>query len=210
MGAMVSIKSLPVGYVAERCTDDTLVIAAQSGDEEAFVELWDRHSAKVFCTARRILRNQEDAEDSAQEVFIKAFVHLKGFNRRAQFSTWLTRIAINTALMTLRKKRAHPTQPLEGFGDIDVERTFNIPDMTTDIERQYEARESKERLADSILHLTPTLREIVGIQLRHDCNNKELAALANISVAAMKSRLMRARRTLRRFHAQSPIDLDVL
>ncbi|MDX6456904.1 MAG: hypothetical protein QOE55_601, partial [Acidobacteriaceae bacterium] len=89
-------------------TDEVLVAAAKLGDCAAFAELWERHSNMAFRMAYRIIGNQDDAEDVVQEAWMKAYVHLKTFDGRAKFSTWLTRIAINSALITLRKRRAHP------------------------------------------------------------------------------------------------------
>jgi RNA polymerase sigma-70 factor (ECF subfamily) len=87
-------------------TDEVLVTAAKLGNRVAFAELWERHSNKALKIAYRITRNREDAEDVIQDAWTKAYVHLKSFDGKARFSTWLTRIAINTALMTLRRKRS--------------------------------------------------------------------------------------------------------
>ena len=89
-------------------SDEVLVSATQNGEKLAFVELWNRHSTKTLKTVLRITRNREDAEDALQESFLKAFVHLNSFDGRSKFSTWLTRIAINSALMILRRKRSFP------------------------------------------------------------------------------------------------------
>jgi len=85
-------------------TDDaTLVAAAKSGDDEVFELLVERYGRTVLLTVLRITGNREDAEDVVQQSFQKAFVHLKEFQGRSSFSTWLTRIAINEALMSRRK-----------------------------------------------------------------------------------------------------------
>ena len=89
-------------YVSER----QLVAAAKSGDESAFEILIKRQERKVFRVALRYTRVREDAEDIVQETFQKAFVHLQKFEGKSSFSTWLTRIAINEALMSLRRRRA--------------------------------------------------------------------------------------------------------
>ena len=81
--------------------------AAKLGDRPAFAELWERHWNKAFKIAYRITRNREDDEDVIQDAWTKAYVHLKSFDGRARFSTWITSIAINTALMTLRRKHVH-------------------------------------------------------------------------------------------------------
>jgi RNA polymerase sigma-70 factor (ECF subfamily) len=81
--------------------DELLVSAAQCGDSQAFVELSKRHSRKLLFKAYRITQNWQDAEDVVQDSFMKAFTHLHTFQSRSSFSTWLTRIAINSALMLL-------------------------------------------------------------------------------------------------------------
>jgi RNA polymerase sigma factor (sigma-70 family) len=91
--------------------------AVVSGSNSPFEILFERYQRKMFCVALRLLRNREDAEDAVQEAFERAFVHLKTFQGQSRFSTWLTRIAINEALVLLRKRR-HEHAPLEGIGAI--------------------------------------------------------------------------------------------
>ena len=88
-------------------SDARLVAAAKSGDAVAFVELSTRHSDMILRRTYRIVKNWQDAEDVRQDSFMKAYIHLKDFEERSSFSSWLTRIAINSALMLLRKKRFH-------------------------------------------------------------------------------------------------------
>src|SRR5258705_4965403 len=89
------------------------IAAAKTGSRAPFGELCERHAKKVFRIIYRIMRNREDAEDAAQECFLNAFVHLKDFDGRSQFATWLTRIAINAALMKLRKNRGAREVPID-------------------------------------------------------------------------------------------------
>ena len=126
-------------------TDEILVAAAKLGDRSAFLELWERHSKRALQIAYRITKNREDAEDVLQEAWTKAYVHLKSFDGRARFSTWLTRIAINTALMTLRRKRVRPEMLIE-FTDGETWRQLEIPDKTKDVEQQYLRDERVEHL----------------------------------------------------------------
>src|ERR1700733_14812394 len=104
-------KSPPSGMTTDTC-DICLVAAAKNGDHQAYAELCRRHSRQIFQTVRRITGNISDAEDALQEAFLKAYVHIGEFEGRSAFSSCLTRIAINSALMLLRKKRA---QPVYGF-----------------------------------------------------------------------------------------------
>src|SRR5580704_16246721 len=105
--------------------DHLLVEEALNGSSAAFGVLFERHQPRVLRVTWRVLRNQEDAEDAAQQAFEHAYVHLRGFHRQSRFSTWLKRIAINDALMLLRKR--HP-----GYVSIDVSDAVEKEDMTVE------------------------------------------------------------------------------
>src|SRR5229473_6231813 len=185
-----------VKFAASTATDEDLVVAAKSGDHPAFAELWTRHSKTAFNMAYRITRNQDDAEDVVQDAWMKAYVHLNTFDGRSKFSTWLTRIAINSALGILRRKRARPETSME-ITDGETWQHWEIVDETKNIEELYARYERTERLRRSIRRLQPRLRNVVEIHQSNDRSIKEIADLAGISVAATKSRLLRARRILR-------------
>jgi RNA polymerase sigma factor (sigma-70 family) len=121
---------------------------------------------------------------------VKAYLHLNTFDGRAQFMTWLTRIAINSSLMILRRKRARPETSMD-IGDGDTSQ-WEIADQTKSVEELYTGQERVERLKRAICRLQPTLRNVVEIHQSEDRSVKEVAELAGISVAATKSRLLRA------------------
>jgi RNA polymerase sigma-70 factor, ECF subfamily len=194
---MESLRETDVKLVAPAATDEVLVAAAKLGDHSAFLELWTRHSSRAFKTTRRITGNRDDAEDAIQDAWMKAYVHLNTFDGRAQFSTWLMRIAINSALMILRRKRAHPEASMEISGS-DTWQHWEIADQTKNVEELYASHERVERLRQAIYRLQPTLRNVVEIHQSNDRSVKEIAELAGISLAATKSRLLRARKVLRR------------
>src|SRR5215471_8275536 len=98
-----------------KADEELLVASAKKGDEQAFAALWSRHSKMVLQKALRITRNYADAEDAVQDAFFRAFVHLKKFDQRSRFSTWVVRIAIYSALSILRRKRAHPEALASSF-----------------------------------------------------------------------------------------------
>jgi RNA polymerase sigma-70 factor (ECF subfamily) len=178
-------------------TDEALVAAAKLGDHPAFLELWRRHSNRVFKTAYGITGKREDAEDVIQDAWIKAYLHLNTFDGRAKFATWLTRIAINSSLMILRRKRSHPETSME-IQDGDTWQHRDIADQAKNVEELYARRERVERLKREICCLRPTLRIVVEIHQSNDRSVKEVAELAGLSVAATKSRLVRARKILRK------------
>ena len=181
--------------VVPAATDEALVAAAKLGDQPAFLELWRRHSKGVFKTACRITGKREDAEDVIQDAWMKAYLHLNTFDGRAKFATWLTRIAINSSLMILRRKRSHPESSMEIL-DGDTWQHRDIADQAKNVEELYAKHERVERLRREICCLRPALRIVVEIHQSNDRSIKEVAELAGLSVAATKSRLVRARKTL--------------
>jgi RNA polymerase sigma factor (sigma-70 family) len=174
-----------------------LVEAAKLGNHSAFEELWARHSGTVFRSTYRIMGNRDDAEDTLQDAWTKAFVHLKTFDGRSKFSTWLTRIAINSALMELRRKRSHPETSMYGNLDGETWEQWEVQDNRSNVEDLYLEKEAELKLQEAIERLRPPLRSVIKIQRLHHGTNKEIADAAGISVAALKSRLLRAKALLR-------------
>jgi RNA polymerase sigma-70 factor (ECF subfamily) len=177
--------------------DEWLVSIAKSGDFTAFVELRKRHSSKLIWTAYRITKNWEDAEDAAQDSFLKAYLHLHKFEGRSTFGSWLTRIAINSALMILRKRRSCEISMERTNSDSGASEQWELPDFKEDPELSYLRTEREEILQSAILRLRPGLRRVVELQQSQDYSTKELAEILGISVPAAKSRLLRARLALR-------------
>jgi RNA polymerase sigma-70 factor, ECF subfamily len=177
-----------VKLLTAAATDEMLVAAAKRGDRPAFEELWERHSSSTFRLVYRITNNRDDAEDVVQDAWMKAYVHLQRFNGEAKFSTWLTRIAINSALMILRRKRAHPENAME-FTDRESRQKWGIVDQSRDIEKLYEEHCRAERLRQAISCLRPSLRSVIEIYHFNDISVHETASIAGISIAAAKSRL---------------------
>src|SRR6202045_216465 len=125
--------------------DMTLVAAARSGNRKAFEILVKRHEQRVFFVARRITRRREDAEDVVQQSFQKAFTHLRKFEGRSAFSTWLTRIAITEALMFLRRNRGLREVLIEDLKPSDgATNGLEVPDSSPDPEAVYSQRERAE------------------------------------------------------------------
>jgi RNA polymerase sigma-70 factor (ECF subfamily) len=178
-------------------TDEALVAAAKLGDHPAFLELWTRHSNRVFKTAYGITERREDAEDAIQDAWMKAYLHLNTFDGRAKFVTWLTRIAINSSLTILRRRRSHPETSME-ITDGDTWQRWDIADQAKNGEELYARHERVERLKRAICCLRPTLRIVVEIRQSDDRSLQEVAELAGLSIAATKSRLSRARKILRK------------
>jgi len=185
--------------------EEHLVSAAKSGRQAAFGELCGRHAKKIFHTAFRITRNHEDAEDALQDSFLSAFQHLRNFDGRSSFSTWLTRIAINSALMKLRKNRACREIPMEESAEAGENSPRYEPvDCHLDPEESYAQQERKRILTGAVRALRPAIRQVVEIRQLQEVSLKETAQILGISVAATKGRLFHGRVALRRaFHLRA-------
>ncbi len=182
---------------SKQMSDELLVAAAQQGDAVAFVELKNRHSHKLLPRIYRITRNWQDAEDVLQEAFLKAFVHLRSFEGRSSFSSWITRIAINCALMVLRKRPATEVSLEEVGLDSDVWSGWEPADVRKGPEEIYAQWELEKHLRFAIRSLRPPLRKAINLRRTGDYSTGEIAATLGISVAAAKSRLTRAKSALR-------------
>jgi RNA polymerase sigma factor (sigma-70 family) len=183
---------------AKLISDERLVAVAKMGDRTVFEELRRRHAEKMFRVAHGIIRHHEDAEDAVQESFLSAYVHLKTFDGRAKFSTWLTRIAINTALMRVRKNRISRELPLENTREaLGLYPKRELRDFSPNPEEVCEKQERAAVLRDAISKLRPNLRKVVELYDLQERSIGETAKILGISVAAAKARLFHARAALR-------------
>jgi RNA polymerase sigma factor (sigma-70 family) len=178
-------------------SDEFLVMVAQNGGHWAYLELCERHQRLVLQVVHRITKNSHDTEDVIQDALMKAFVHIRTFDGRSAFSTWLTRIAINSALMLLRKRRRHQEDSLEDHRDTHRKGLLEIVEPAHNPEEHYIRIERQLRVRQAIRRLSPTLRKVAEIRQSQDGSIKEIAMIAGLSVAATKSRLSRARLALR-------------
>ena len=172
--------------------------AAKRGDSAAFETLCKQSANTVFHVARRMMRNNEDAEDVVQESLQQAFVHLKSFNGDSRFSTWLSRIAINAALMKLRKKRHLWDVSLDDSAETE-ESSFriDIEDQGLNPEQLYAETERQRILFEAMNDLTPGLRKAMELREIDERSTEETAQIMGISVGAVKARVFHGRRKLR-------------
>jgi RNA polymerase sigma-70 factor (ECF subfamily) len=190
------------GWPARRRTiareEYTCVAAAKRGDSAAFETLCKQSANTVFHVARRMMRNNEDAEDVVQESFQQAFVHLKSFNGHSRFSTWLSRIAINAALMKLRKKHHLWDVSLDESAETE-ESSFRIDveDQGLNPEQLYAEKERQRILSKAMNDLAPGLRKAIELREIDERSTEETAQIMGISVGAVKARVFHGRRKLR-------------
>jgi RNA polymerase sigma-70 factor (ECF subfamily) len=185
--------------VTEASSEETgLVEAARSGDIGAFEALVRRYDRNVFRIAQHITQNREDAEDVVQDAFLKAYQNLGQFQGQSKFYTWLVRIAVNEALMRLRRRR--PDRMVSIDEDVKTEEDSiprEIADWSPNPEQRYKQEELKEILGKTIQGLPPSFRTVFVLRDVEGLSTEETAAALELSVPAVKSRLLRARLQLR-------------
>jgi RNA polymerase sigma-70 factor (ECF subfamily) len=179
--------------------DHDLVKAAKNGDSAAFGFLCTQSAKMAFNTARRMMRTKEDAEDIVQESLRLAFVHLKSFKGDSRFSTWLTRIVTNAALMRLRRDKTRRELSLGQTSELEsCSSPMDIEDQSLNPEQLY-AREERHRLVrKAVSDLNPRMRRVIQLCQLDERSIQEAACMLGISVGAAKSRMFHARRKLRR------------
>lgn len=178
--------------------DAALVAQAQAGDESAFAKLVEKHERSIFRLARNITENVEDAEDVLQETFLKAYEHLGEFRGDSKFYTWLVRIAVNQALMKLRRRKGDRAVSLDETFDTGEETVVReIAVWAGDPEQLYSQEELRNILASAIDSLPPVFRTVFALRDIEELSTEETAQILNLSVPAVKSRLLRARLRLR-------------
>lgn len=175
-----------------------LVHAAKAGDLEAFSQLVTRYDRNIFRIAQHITHNDEDAQDVVQDAFLKAYTNLAQFQENSKFYTWLVRIAVNEALMKLRKRRNDRTVSLDE--DVETEEGSmprEVADWSPNPEQLYGQSELGDILKKTIQGLSPGFRTVFVLRDVEGLSTEETAEMLDLSVPAVKSRLLRARLQLR-------------
>jgi RNA polymerase sigma-70 factor (ECF subfamily) len=176
---------------------DDIVLAAQADSAAAFAELHSNYSGRLYRTILSIAKNPHDAEEALQETFLRAYLAIKTFEGKSQIYTWLTRIAVNTALMVLRKQRVRPEvlfdpQQDDRCGTI----TFEVRNPAPNPEELCVRHQFQLKTLRAIRRLRPHLREPIRMRITHGWSTREISRALNISEAAVKSRIYRARQQL--------------
>ncbi|MFZ0212872.1 MAG: sigma-70 family RNA polymerase sigma factor [Candidatus Acidiferrales bacterium] len=178
-------------------SEAAVVAAAKRGDAQAFEKLVERYEGRIFRLAQNIMQNREDAEDVSQEAFVQAFQHLDKFQGDSRFSTWLTRIAINQALMKLRKKRRVKEFSLDEPVEEDLPVPVQLVDWGPTPEQRYSQREMQRILSEAIAGLRPMFRAVFQLRDIEEFSTEETAQALGLSIPAVKARAVRARLQLR-------------
>jgi RNA polymerase sigma-70 factor, ECF subfamily len=176
--------------------EPVLLREAIAGDQGALEILFAQHSRALFQTALRLLGNAEDAEDALQEAMLAAYRNLPRFEGRSQFSTWMTRIVINAALMRRRSKRAHPALSLDDSSEEKTPIAERFADGRPSPEQLYAGTELSERVKENLQTLSPLLRNAFELRELEGLSADEAARALGVSRNTLKARLWRARQQL--------------
>lgn len=183
--------------LSDPAPEQILVVAAKNGDGQAFETLFKRHQQQILRIVLRYVHVREDAEDIVQQSFQKAFVHLRKFEGKSSFSTWLTRIAINEALMLLRHSRAQREVPVADHSEAEGNAaSLEMPDSSPDPEASCLRRERAQILAETLENLRPGMRKAIELRELAELSTEETARRMGISAGAVKARLFHARKKL--------------
>jgi len=178
--------------------EQDLILSVQRGQSELFYELVRPYERRVYAAALAILRNQQDAEDALQEAMLKAFANIRQFRAESRFSTWLIQITVNESLMRRRRER---TVVMEGIDDRREEDSDYAPrdfaDWREIPSEALERKEVRQRLGEALATLDRKYREVFVMRDMEQLNIQETAEALGISVASVKTRLLRARLMLR-------------
>jgi len=188
-----------MGVTSQAGIDEAvLVTQARDGDTQAFGELVRRYEGKIFRLAQHITQNREDAEDVLQETFMKSYEHLDQFKGDSKFYTWIVRIAVNQALMKLRRRKTDKSVSLDEQIDTGEDTVVReIAAWGEDPEERFTRSELGEILDGAIESLEPPYRSVFVLRDIEDLSTEETADALGLSVPAVKSRLLRARLQLR-------------
>jgi RNA polymerase sigma-70 factor, ECF subfamily len=172
--------------------EDPLIAKARAGSSEAFSELVWMHSRHIYRVSLRILKNHSDAEDNLQDVLCKVYKNIQRFEGRSRFSTWLVRIAINEALMKIRKQRIEPVSRQTSPPETERQQKVvpEMEDRRLNPELQYI---TSELAAKAVQNLRPALRNAFLMNKVYGWTHRELAGILGTNVATVKSRVFRAR-----------------
>src|ERR1700733_12996076 len=169
---------LPAGF------DETALVAnAKAGDTQAFTDLVKQYERKIYRLAKHITQNDEDAEDVLQEAFLKAYEHLDNFQGNSKFYTWIVRIAVNEALMKLRKRKGDRTVPLDepvDTGEEMVQREIAV--WEDNPEQHYSREEMHDILEQAVETLKPDFRTVFVLRDIEELSTEETAEALGISI----------------------------
>ena len=178
-------------------SDEELVELAQQGSRPAFASIIDRHKTSVFNMALRIVGNREDAEEAAQDAFVRAFRALNNFRQDAKFSTWLYRIAVNVSLTKARQSRLDVTS-IDATTDEEDNTPLQIPDRALKPDEEYEQSVYQKRVHAMIADLPPKYSAVIMMYHIQSLSYEEISEALDLPIGTVKAHLFRARNALKK------------
>lgn len=175
-----------------------LIKLIKKGDHAAFERLVDMYKDKVYHLAYRMLKDSHEAEDIAQEAFVRVYLNIEKYDDKYKFSTWLYRIATNLAIDRIRKKKADYSLDEEVTGTDGLTLYAQIPSDDVQPDRQVEFLETKNVIEDHILKLPLKYRTAITLRYLEELSMKEISEIMDLPIATVKTRIHRGREALRK------------
>ena len=182
-----------------RQEDLKLINAAIRGDQFAFKELMKKYRPAIFNLIHRIIRNKEQVEDLTQETFVKAFGSLKRFNREYAFSTWLYKIATNSSIDYIRKRKLQTMSINKPISREDSDYGYEIPDSTYEPDKYIIENQKARIIAEAIEKLPPRYKRVIVLRHREERDYAEIAKMLKIPIGTVKAHIFRARELLNKY-----------
>lgn len=184
---------------ASRQADLHLITAAIRGEQAAYKELMKKYRDAIFNLIHRIIRDREQVEDHTQETFVKAFASLRNFNREYAFSTWLYKIATNSSIDYIRKKKLLTMSINKPISTEDSDYTFELPDSTYEPDKFIIQGQKSKIIAEAIEQLPPKYRQVIILRHNEERDYSEIAKILKIPIGTVKAHIFRARELLSKY-----------
>jgi len=192
----VKVQTAPPGRTDSRSEDAQLIHRALKGDQAAFKRLMKKYHDQIRNLIARIVRNNPQVEDLTQEVFVKAFGSLRYFNEEYAFSTWLYKIATNSSIDYIRKRKLETFSIDKPIGFEDSEITFELPDTTYEPDRELIRRQRTKLIESAIEKLPEKYRRVIILRHTEDRDYAEIARILKLPIGTVKAHIFRARELL--------------
>lgn len=182
-----------------RKQDLALINAAIDGDQLAFRELMKKYRDAIFNLIFRIIRDRAQVEDLTQETFVKAFASLRNFNREYAFSTWLYKIATNSSIDYIRKKKLYTLSINKPISHEDSDYSIELPDSTYEPDRVIIRDQKSVIIEEAIARLPPKYRKVIIMRHKEERDYAEIAKILKIPIGTVKAHIFRARELLYKY-----------
>lgn len=176
--------------------EKTLIQQLKKGDEQAFNEMVELYSKKLYYLCLKMLQNETDAEDTVQTIFLKAYTNIARFEEKSSISTWLYRIGVNVCTDLLRKRKKEVKASLYALNSDEEEFALEIPDEKENVEESVLQKERKEALYHAIHSLKPKQKQFIILREIENLSYEEIAEILRMNVGTVKSGINRARKAL--------------